>query len=69
MNSPKQTLKKIKNHIETNKVAYVASAVAVAAIALQQKNRKDFNEFLVAEGIDPEKYYCPESYEEKMNQN
>lgn len=69
MDNAKQTLKKIKNHVAANKVAYVASTIAVAAVALQQKNRKDFNEFLTSKGIDPEEYYCPESYEERMNVN
>ena len=65
MNSPKKTLVKIKNHLNTNKVAYVAGTVAVMAIALQQRNRLEFNKFLTEKGIDPEEYYCPESYEEK----
>lgn len=69
MDNAKQTLKKIKNHVTANKVTYVASTVAIAAIALQQKNRKDFNEFLTSKGIDPEEYYCPEAYEEKTNVN
>jgi len=56
-----------KNHVRRNKVAYAASAVAIAAIALQQSNTKAFYEFLESEGIDPMKYYCQEAYEE-LNQ-
>lgn len=69
MDNAKQIALKIKNNVATHKAAYVASAVAVTAIALQQRNRRDFNKFLTSKGIDPEEYYCPEAYEEKMNQN
>jgi hypothetical protein len=69
MQNPKQVALKIKNHVETNKVAYVMGAVAVAAIALQQRNRIEFDKFLTSKGIDLEEYYCPEAYEEKQNQN
>lgn len=65
--APKNTLIKVKNHVKDNKFAYAAGTIAVLAIALQQKNRLDFNEFLTEKGIDPEEYYCPESYEERMN--
>jgi hypothetical protein len=58
---------KVKKNVEDNKPAYVLGAVAIMAIALQQKNRVDFNNFLIEKDIDPEEYYCPESYEEKMN--
>lgn len=68
MNTPKKTLVKVKNYLNTNKAAYAASAVALIAIAMQQRNRVMFNAFLIEKGIDPEEYYCPESYEEKMNQ-
>jgi hypothetical protein len=60
---------KVKNHLKAHKGAYVMGAVAVAAIALQQRNRLAFNEFLVEKGIDPEEYYCPEAYEEKQAAN
>lgn len=69
MDNAKQTLKKIKNNVATHKAAYVASAVAVTAIALQQRNRKEFDKFLTSKGIDLEEYYCPEAYEERMNVN
>lgn len=65
MNKTKETLMKIKNHVASNKAAYVMSVVAVSAIALQQRNRVMFDEFLTEKGIDLEEYYCPESYEEK----
>lgn len=56
---------KIKNHVASHKAAYVAGAVAVAAIALQQRNRKDFYKFLIEKNIDPEEYYFPEAFAEK----
>jgi hypothetical protein len=65
MYNAKKTLKKIKNHVDDNKVAYAMGAVAIAAIALQQANRVAFYKFLASKGIDPEEYYCPEAYEEK----
>ena len=58
---------KIKNHVAANKVAYVAGAVAIAAIALQQRSKNDFYAFLESEGIDPEKFYFPDAYAEKNN--
>lgn len=58
---------KVKNHVASNKVAYVAGAVAIAAIALQQRNVKDFNNFLTSKGIDLDEYYLPEHFEEKNN--
>jgi hypothetical protein len=64
MDKTKQTLKKIKNHVEANKAAFAMGAVAVAAIALQQHNRKEFYKFLTSKGIDPVEYYHPEYYEE-----
>ncbi len=54
---------KIKNHVSTHKAAYVAGAVAVAAIALQQRNQKVFNEFLDEKGLT-EEYYTPEATED-----
>lgn len=69
MDNAKQTLKRIRNNVASHKAAYVASAVAVTAIALQQRNRKQFDKFLTSKGIDPEEFYCPEAYEEKMNVN
>ena len=65
MNRVQSSLKKIKSHVADNKAAYVMGVVAVAAIALQQRNRVAFNEFLDSKGIDPEEYYCPEAYAEK----
>jgi hypothetical protein len=62
----KETALKVKNHIVTNKGAYALAAVAVAAIALQQSNRKAFEKFMIEKGIDPDEYYCPEYYEEKQ---
>jgi hypothetical protein len=69
MNNAKQTLVKIRNHIAANKVAYVASTVAATAVVLQQRNNRQFSKFLTSKGIDPDEFYCPEAYEEKMNVN
>ena len=63
----KSVASKVKKNVEDNKAAYAVGAVAVLAIALQQKNRVDFYNFLTSKGIDPEEYYCPEAYEERMN--
>jgi hypothetical protein len=64
MDAIKEKARRLKNHLETNKFGYGMLALAIAAVALQQKNLKDFNEFLDDEGIDPMKFYCPEAYEE-----
>lgn len=65
MTQPKVALKKIKNNVVANKAAYVVGAIAVAAVALQQRNRVEFDKFLTSKGIDPDEYYCPEYFEEK----
>ena len=67
MNRIKKTAVSVKNHVKSHKAAYAMGLVAAGTIALQQKNLKDFYAFLEEKGIDPEEYYCPESYEEKMN--
>lgn len=67
MNNVKSTLKRIKKHVEANKAAYAMGAVAIAAIALQQRNRIEFDKFLDSKGIDKDEYYLPEYYEEKQN--
>lgn len=59
-NTIKSTARKVGSHLNRNKVAYVAGAVAVAAIALQQANNNSFRNFMIEEGIDPMKYYNPE---------
>jgi hypothetical protein len=65
MDKTKKALKKIKNHVETNKAAYAMSVVAIAAIAFQQHGRIAFYKFLEEKVIDPEEFYCSEYYEEK----
>ena len=55
---------KVKNHLLRNKFAYAAGAVAIAAIALQQSNRKAWTEFLISKEIDPNEFFNPELLEE-----
>jgi len=57
-------LNRIKNHVARQKAAYAFGAVAIGAIALQQRNLKSFYEFLEEEGIDPIKFTCPEYFAE-----
>jgi hypothetical protein len=64
MNPIKNTAIKVKNHLKKNKVAYITSAVAVAAVALNVRNQKIFQEFLTEKGIDPMEYYNPEYFAE-----
>lgn len=61
----KNALVGLKNNYQDNKSAYYMGALAIAAIALQQSNRKAFYAFLVEKGIDPQEYYCPEAFAEK----
>ena len=63
MNRIKSVLIKAKNHVKNHKFAYCASAVAIAAVVLQQRNLRDFDSFLVEKGIDPTEFYTPEYYE------
>lgn len=67
MTNVKQIPSKLKNHIVRHKAAYVAGAVAVAAIALQQRNRKEFDKFLDEKGIDKTEFYTPDALEETTN--
>lgn len=59
-------LTRIKNHVKEHKVAYAASAVAVAAIALQQANLRAFFKFLDEKGIDRLEYLNPEMLAESQ---
>jgi len=63
MSKIKDTANKVKNHVKRQKAAYVLGTVAIAAIALQQSNRKAFYRFLVEKGINPVEYYYPEYFE------
>lgn len=54
----------VKDHVTSHKAAYAASAIAITAIALQQKNVKDFYAFLEEKNIDPMEFYCPEALAE-----
>ena len=56
----KNTARKVGNHLNRNKVAYAAGAVAIGAIALQQRNNNAFQNFLTEKGIDPMEFYNPE---------
>jgi hypothetical protein len=64
MNKIKATALRVKNHVSSNRWTYVASSVAVMAIALQQANNRSFQAFLTEKGIDPLEFYCPEYYAE-----
>lgn len=64
MNYIKDKAIKIKNHVARNKAAYAMSCFAIAAIALQQRNRIAFYKFLEEKGIDPMEYYSPEYFAE-----
>lgn len=59
MTSIKKTAISVKNHVSTHKAAYALGAVALAAIALQQRNLKVTNEFLKEHGLY-EEYWTPE---------
>lgn len=54
----------VKNHLNRNKVAYIAGTVAIAAIVTQQYNLKSFYNFLTEKGIDPAEYINPEAFAE-----
>jgi hypothetical protein len=54
----------VKNHVATHKAAYAASAVAIAAIAVQQRNLAEFYAFLDEKGIDKLEFINPEAFAE-----
>lgn len=54
----------VKDNVKTHKAAYAASAVAIAAIALQQRNLRSFYVFLDEKGIDRLEFICPEAFAE-----
>lgn len=64
MNPIKTNAIKVKNHIVKHRGKYAAGAVAFAAIAIQRKHFKMFDEFLIEKGIDPKEYWLAEFYEE-----
>jgi len=66
-NKTKVIVQKIKNHVSSNKYTYYMGAVAIGAVALQQKNVRDFTKFMIEKNIDPDEYFCPEFVEEKNN--
>lgn len=59
-----KVVRSTKNHVARHKLAYALGGVAIAAIALQQKNVKDFYAFLESRDIDPMEFYCPEYFAE-----
>ena len=59
---------RIKNHFVRNKFAYAAGAVAITALAWQQKQTKAFYGFLESRNIEPMEYYNPEWYAELNDQ-
>lgn len=64
METIKEKARRLKNHWENNKFGYGMLALAIAAVALQQKNLKDYYAFLEEKDIDPMEFYCPEAYNE-----
>lgn len=55
---------KIKNHLSRHKFAYAFGAIALGAVALQQRNNKSWAEFLESKGIDPNEFFNPEALAE-----
>lgn len=66
MNTLKSSALKAKNHVMSHKFAYAMTAVAIAAVAGNQRNIKGFTRFMEEKGIDPTEFFCPEYFEEKQ---
>lgn len=64
LNKIKSTATTVTNNVKTHKAAYVASAIAITAIAVQQRNLRDFYAFLDEKGIDKLEFICPEAFAE-----
>jgi hypothetical protein len=60
------SLRKIGKHVSDNKTAYIMTFIAAGSFALLHRSGVQISKFLIEEGIDPDKYWCPEYYEEKM---
>jgi hypothetical protein len=65
METLKEKALKVKDHVNAHRGIYAACTLALVAIALQQSNRKAFEQFLIEKGIDPMEYYCPEYFHEQ----
>ena len=66
-NKTQVVVQKIKNHVKENKFGYWMGALAISAVALQQRNVHEFTKFMIEKNIDPDEYFCPELVAE-MNQ-
>ena len=56
----KNKARKTVHFVKTHKFAIAASVVAIGAVALQQRNLREFNAFLDEKGIDRREYYTPD---------
>lgn len=55
------------NHIHDHRGVYCAGAAAFAMVWLHQGAIRDWESFLVEKGIDPDEYFLPDFYQEKMS--
>jgi hypothetical protein len=66
-NKIKSIANKTIGHLERQKWAYLWASFAVAGVALNRRNLKDFEKFLASKGIDKMEYYMSDLMAE-MNQ-
>lgn len=69
LNKIKSSATAVKDNVKNHKAAYAASAIAIAAIAVQQRNLKEFYAFLDANGIDKLAFINPEALAEMAETN
>lgn len=65
-NRIKQTAVSARNHIHRHRGKYAAAATLIAMLELQQISNRQWVSFLEEKGIDPDEFFCPEYFEEKM---
>jgi hypothetical protein len=66
MNAIKIGVQKVKDHVKAHPVVYTAVTTALIAGVIMNRNGKEFEKFLIEKGIDPDEYFIPEEYEEKL---
>ena len=59
-------VEKVKRHFERNKWTYIVGVLGAVGWVANYRQVKGVNQFLDEEGIDRDKYWAPEAWEEKQ---
>lgn len=55
------TFDSTKNHVDRNRGKYASLATAAMFVVLMQTANKQWTEFLIEKGIDPDEFFNPEN--------